>query len=593
MKNLFQFLIGNILVKVTSNNMDVRIFRININKSRKRGILMKLMLVILTFVGFLIFIGWTIAASKKKTGKTKVQMIGTGAFFLLILGALFSYQNDSIKEVKPPKVVTTVAKTTSEEKPKAEEQNKANEQKPTEEQPKEEPVDKRIAIDHGPGSKVRGPANPHYLMDVSYDSSNHVIKGSMSVDFLNNLDVDLTSLYFNVWANANTYLLKTKKDANVTFDQIKVNGQPATYSLEGTTLHISKVSVNKKEKAKVEMTFSVTVPEALDRFGWNKTTTSLGNWFPILAVYDNEGWNADPYFNGGESFYSLTGQFDVTLTTEKEQIIATTGTEVGAPKINGALATHQYKAENVRDFAMEMDPTYKIKQTKVGNVNVNVYYKDEHTEYVDLMEYGSKSLQLFSEKFGAYPWPELDICAMEGWFGGMEYPQLVMISIPSDGKAARIESTTAHEIGHQWFYGIIGNNEFDEPWLDESFASYAAALFDKSLDSSMPVEEARLADAHLTHSIDQFYENGTESKGNYYYTIYAYGAQTVDDLRKELGDDQFYGSMQAYFKEMKFGVSTTADFIRIMQETSKRDLTKFFEAHRVFLSDQEVVEVSS
>jgi hypothetical protein len=572
--------------------MDIRIFRINVNKST-RGILMKLMLVILSFVGFLVFLSWTIFASKKNTGKTKVQMIGTGVLLLLTIGALFFYQNGSTKEVKPPKVVKTVAKPTSEEKPKAEEQNKANKQKPTEEQPKAEPVDQRVDIVHGPASKVKGPTDPKYVMDVSYDSSKHVITGKMTVDFINNLDVDLTNLYFNVWANANTYLAVTKKESNVTVDQLKVNGQPATYSLDGTALHIPEVSIKKKEKGKVEMNFTVTVPEALDRFGWNKTTTSLGNWFPILAVYDTEGWNADPYFNGGESFYSLSGQYDVTLTTEKEQIIATTGIEVENPKVNGALAIHHFKAENVRDFAMEMDPTFKIKQTKVGNVNVNVYYKDEHTEYVDLMEYGSKSLQLFSEKFGAYPWPELDICAMEGWFGGMEYPQLVMISIPSDGKAARIDSTTAHEIGHQWFYGIIGNNEFDEPWLDESFASYAAALFDKSLDSSMPVEEARLADAHLTHSIDNFYENGTESKGNYYYTIYAYGAQTVDDLRKELGDDQFYASMQAYFKAMKFGVSTTADFIRIMQETSKKDLTKFFEAHRIFPADQEGVEVSS
>ncbi|MEO2077587.1 MAG: M1 family aminopeptidase [Bacillus sp. (in: firmicutes)] len=553
---------------------------------------MKLVLVILSFVGFLIFLGWTILA-KKKSSKILVQLIGVAVFLLLTFGVLFFYQNGSTKDVSAPKAVKTVTPLKTVENKKSDEKPKTEEQKPAEEQPKEEPVDKRVAIDHGPGSKVRGPVNPNYVMNVTYDSKNHEIKGSMSVDFINNLDVDLTNLYFNVWANANTYLLKSKKDANVTFDQIKVNGQPATSTLEGTALHIPEVSIKKNQKTKVEMTFSVTVPEALDRFGWNKTTTSLGNWFPILAVYDNEGWNVDPYFNGGESFYSLTGNFDITLTTEKEQVIATTGTEVGTPKINGALATHQYKAVNVRDFAMEMDPTYKIKQTKVGNVNVNVYYKDEHAEYVDLMEYGSKSLQLFSEKFGAYPWPELDICAMEGWFGGMEYPQLVMISIPSEGKAARIDSTTAHEIGHQWFYGIIGNNEFDEPWLDESFASYAAALFDQTLDTNPPVDETRLADGHLTHSIDNFFENGTESKRNYYYTIYAYGAQTVDDLRKELGDDQFYASMQAYFKAMKFGVSTTADFIQIMQETSKRDLTKFFEAHRVFLSDQEVVEVSS
>ncbi|MCM3765544.1 M1 family metallopeptidase [Neobacillus niacini] len=547
---------------------------------------MFLYLVIFSLAGALFFLGWTLLTSKKNSVTTRAPKIGLGFFLILFLGSLILLEGAD-------KNVTAL------KKEKAMAQPQTEENKPPENQPKEEEKsttpekaddleEHRVQIVNGPGSKTKGPANLNYFMDVSYDSFSHLVSGTMSVEFINNLDVDLNNLYFNVWGNAKVFLAAAKKDANVEIDQVQVNGQPVSHTLDGTALHIPDVPIKKGEKAKVEMNFSVALPEGQDRFGWSKTTTSLGNWFPILAVYDDEGWNVDPYFPSGESFYSLTGNFEVTFTTEKEQVIATTGTEVGEPKINGALATHHYKAENVRDFAMELDPNYKIKQAKAGKVNINVYYKEEHAKFVDTMlNAGTKSIALFSEKFGQYPWPELDITAMEGWFGGMEYPQLVMITIAPEIQVEGVASTTAHEIGHQWFYGIIGNNEYDEPWLDESFASFAAMLHDGLEQTPFRIDNSRLGDWHLSHSIEKFKEKGKEGTISYYNMAYRYGAKTVDDLRKELGDEQFYASMHAYFNEMKFGVSSTADFIRIMEETSKRDLDKFFEDHKVFVSDQQ------
>ncbi|MEW9050117.1 MAG: M1 family aminopeptidase [Neobacillus sp.] len=537
---------------------------------------MEFIYVILSFVGLFVFIGWAFLVSKKKSGIPYPMIGGIALLLVLCFGAFFFFQNG-------PETNVTVTK---EEKPTVQPQpEESKEEEPKEEETPQIVEEKRIEVINGRGSTVQGPANPKYIMDVTYDSTNHIIEGTMSVEFINNLDVDLSNLYFNVWGNANTYLAISKKEKNVTIEDVKVNGKIVEYSLEGSALHIAQVDIKKTESAKVEMGFSVFVPETQDRFGWNKTTTSLGNWFPILAVYDEDGWDVDPYYPGGDSFYSLSGEFDVTLTTEKEQVIATTGTEIGEPEINGGLATHHYTAKNVRDFAMELDPNYKIKQAMAGEIPINVYYKEEHAGYVDTMLNASiKSLTLFSEKFGQYPWPELDVCAMEGWFGGMEYPQLVMISIMPDNQTSNVDFVTAHEIGHQWFYGIIGNNQYDEPWLDESFASFAAALFDGQLES---VDTTVLADSHLSSSIDIFTENAKKSTRNYYMMVYRYGATVLDDLRQELGEEQFYTSMQAYFNEMKFAVSSTADFIRIMEETSNRDLGEFFTDHRVYVRDDE------
>ncbi|WP_338779597.1 M1 family metallopeptidase [Metabacillus sp. FJAT-52054] len=442
---------------------------------------------------------------------------------------------------------------------------------------------RRVSKGKNAGDDVRGPADPSYKMDVVYDAKTHKLTGKMNVSFKNNVKDNLSELYFNLWGRADVF---KDKGGSMDVSDIRVNGKKASFQVKDTALHISNLSLAKNKAATVTMNFNVSFPKQQDRFGWYGDTVSMGNWFPILSVYDEEGWNVDPYFNAGESFYSLSGKYDVKVTTDRKQVIAATGTEQGKPAVDGELATHHYKAENVRDFAMEMNPTYKILSSKVHGVKVNVYYDDKYAKYAaSLMESGKDSIKLFSEKFGKYPWPELDVVSMEGWFGGMEYPQLVMISLSENRTQEWVKSVNAHEIGHQWFYGIIGDNEFDEPWLDESFASYAAALYDNSLDqlNVPPLPESYY---HVTSKVSDFTARGNAGINAYYYTIYDYGATTINDLRLEVGDDAFYKAMKDYFNEKKFGISTTKDFIAAMERSTGMDLTPFFREHRVFPSDQ-------
>ncbi|UZJ76918.1 M1 family metallopeptidase [Fictibacillus sp. KU28468] len=431
---------------------------------------------------------------------------------------------------------------------------------------------------------VMGPSKPSYKMNVFYDTSKHQISGKLSVKFKNNLKKNLNELYFNLWGNADMF---AENGGSMDVSNVKVDGKRVVYNVDGTALHIPSVKIKKDKSASVSMNFTVKVPEQQDRFGWFKNTVSLGNWFPILAVYDKEGWNVDPYFHAGESFYSLTGDYDVTVTTDKKQVIAASGTEVGKPQNIGNLAVHRYKAHDVRDFAMEMDPTYKIKKGMVNNVKINVYYTAEQAAYADsMLQSGLKSIDLFSDHFGTYPWPELDIVGMEGWFGGMEYPQLVMISIAGQRSQEWVKSVTAHEIGHQWFYGIIGDNEYDEPWLDESFATFSAALYNNGLNQ-LTTPAVPNKNYHLSSPVSTFTADGDSGINAYYQMIYGYGSRTLNDLRLKVGDKAFYSAMKAYFKEKKFDVTTTKDFVTIMERETGKDLGEFFKDHRVYISDQE------
>ena len=429
---------------------------------------------------------------------------------------------------------------------------------------------------------VYGPSNPKYIMDFSYNRKEQTIAGTMNVTFTNNIKDDLDKIYFNLWPNAETY---KKAGSSIEVDKITVDGQTAAFKVEQTHLEISGLSLKKEQKANVSLNVKVTIPEGQDRFGYYESTVSLGNWFPILAVHDDEGWNVDPFFPYGESFYSLTSDFDVKVTTEPSEVIVATGLEVDKSEKDG-MVIHHFQAKDVRDFAIEMDPNYQVKKTSVDGIDINLYYTKDIEEYADTMlETGKGSIALYNEKFGKYPWPELDLVTMKGWFGGMEYPQLVMISFRNNRPDPDwINLVIAHEIGHQWFYGVLGNNQYDEPWLDESFATFASGLYLGNLDQTRPVFFQEGTDYHLTSPVSAFPTD--VDKGKSYYSIaYDYGKKTLNDLRLLLGDDVFYKTLQEYYIQKQFKISTTAEMMKAFMNASERDLTEFFKEHHMYIED--------
>src|SRR5699024_5480840 len=147
---------------------------------------------------------------------------------------------------------------------------------------------------------------------------------------------------------------------NISVFDVQYNGEKANFTIDNNHLEVSGISLPKDNQAKISMTFTVNIPEQQHRFGWDGAAVSLGNWFPILAVYDDNGWNLYPYFDVGESFYSLTSDYDVTLTTDENMVVAATGKQIGNVKKEDGLATHHFKAKNVRDFAIQMDPNYDV-----------------------------------------------------------------------------------------------------------------------------------------------------------------------------------------------------------------------------------------
>lgn len=418
-----------------------------------------------------------------------------------------------------------------------------------------------------------GPASPVYDIVAEYDDVQHVIDGRLSVSFTNNIEVALDVLYFNLWPNAEIF-----EEGGMDISQVTMDSAPLDYAIDGTAMEVTGFSLGLDEQAEIDMKFTVMIPELPNRFGWYGDQVSLGNWFPILAVQDRHGWNTPPYFASGESFYSLTGDYDVTLHVPSTLQVLATGEQQEEP----ADGTVRFTAENVRDFAMVLNTPYRSLQENIDGTEVAVHYREgEEAEADVIMRAAHDSLPVYNHLFGEYPWKTLDLITVDysnEFDGGMEYPQLVTINSPYIADDEELALTAAHEIAHQWFYSLVGNDSYGEPWLDESLTTFASYI----VTGQEPNFSWQAADDYsLTASAADF----GDDDGAYGDVVYDGGAKMLGRLRDELGEDIFSEGLKTYVQEMKYNIATTADFIRIMQDVSGMNLRPFFEENRLYIEE--------
>jgi aminopeptidase N len=290
------------------------------------------------------------------------------------------------------------------------------------------------------------------------------------------------------------------------------------------------------------------------------------------AVRDAKGWHLDPYVSTGESFYTLASDFRVRIDHPSALKVPATGrtwTSRGEP---GRTVTHSV-AQRVRDFAWAAGPFRTAVETSPGGVRVKSYWApNTPAEGVRLnRKDGVAAVDRFGEEFGRYPYGEIDLVMTRDFGGGMEYPGLVILGTTEEGGAV------VHEVAHQWWYGIVGNDEYGAPWLDESFAQYANARFygwdtsDCWSDADWPSEQTA-----LTNSMAYWSRHPGE-----YHLIYTAGSCALARLERTIGADAMAGLLKRYARDHWYGVSTTADFKKAAQSVTDIDLDPFWARHRI------------
>lgn len=416
------------------------------------------------------------------------------------------------------------------------------------------------------------PDRLRYDVTLRADADGSRWTGRQRVSFRNASDRPLHEVYIRLWGNGVDGCGSPDAPSPVTVSGVR-GGTPGPLTVDCTALRIALPQpLARGERTSVAFDVSVTVPDRNARFGREGAFRFLGNALPVLAVHDAKGWHLDPYVATGESFYALAGDFRVRLDHPSALKVPATGRTRTLPGGPGRTVTLSV-AHRVRDFAWAAGPFRTATETSPGGVLVRSYWApDTPAEGVRLnRQDGVAAVDRFGEEFGRYPYGEIDLVMTGGFGGGMEYPGLVLLGTTEEGGAV------VHEIAHQWWYGIVGNDQYDAPWLDESFAQYANARFygwdtgECWSEADWPSEETA-----LTQSMAYWSQHRGE-----YHVVYTAGPCALARLETVLGADAMAEMLRRYARDHWYGVSTTADFKRAAQSATDQDLGPFWAEYRI------------
>ncbi|CAM5320294.1 metallopeptidase [Streptomyces spiroverticillatus] len=426
-----------------------------------------------------------------------------------------------------------------------------------------------------PGPAAATPDRPSYDVRLRSDADGSHWKGRQTVSFRNSARTPLRFVDVRLWGNghADDGCGSPGKPSPVTVSAVR-GGTPHPLTVRCTALRIDLPKpLPYKARTTVSFDVSIAVPDRVHRFGRDGAHNFLGNALPLLSVQDAKGRHLDPDVGFGESYYTLAGDFRVALDHPSALQVPATGTTVrraGAPGRTVSTSA----AHGVRDFAWAAGPFRTKTVTSPGGVRLNAYWTAttpaEGVAYT--LKEGASAVDEFGERFGRYPYGEIDLVMSDALHGGMEFPGLVHLET---GKISAVE----HEIAHQWWYGIVGNDQFAEPWLDEGFATYATWLRWGGDDGyceggpSWPDDTSA-----LTRSMG-YYADGRSSQ--FQRVVYQEGACALSALESILGSQEMAAMLKKYVRDHWLGVSTTAGFKRAAQASTTKDLTPFWEKYRI------------
>ncbi|HRF50406.1 MAG TPA: M1 family metallopeptidase [Anaerolineales bacterium] len=318
----------------------------------------------------------------------------------------------------------------------------------------------------------------------------------------------------------------------------------------------------------VSTAFSVEARPGIDdsgaaRFGLTNDVLLAPTFYPLIPRRIDGDWDTQLAPPGGDTTNSDTATFVYVVRAPADLAIVGSGVVVDE-QVEGDQRRQTLVAAPMRDLALVVGPLTRT-STTVDGVIVNAYLLERHAEYADdMLAFAGDQLRTLNQRVGPYPFTELDVIDAPGAFGGIEYPGEIFIGVV--GPDRFFEVATVHEVGHQWFYSVVGDDQLREPWLDEAFASYSEVLYFEAKDGpEARVEyvadfrryyEAVLSDAALPIGLPV---DGYPAESDYYAAVYAKGAVFLDQLREVMGDDAFFSFLQATYTEHRFGFVTGQD----------------------------------
>jgi hypothetical protein len=403
--------------------------------------------------------------------------------------------------------------------------------------------------------------------------------------FGNELAVDETVAYTNqtgVSLNEIVMAVEPMHRGGFTLEHILLEGNPLTYDINGHRLTVNlPQALQPNEQLTLAMRFRIDIPAKLKGhpYGYTYNQTNLTDWYLFIVPYIN-GWVLHDEYHLGEHLIYDAADYEVNVKlTEGDVVIAASGVE----EPNGEWS--RYRLYGARTFALSASDRFKVVDSSVGSAAMRAYYfpgyEDEGVAVLNAMV---RSVGLFESLFGPYPYGSLSVVQTD-LNDGQEYDGLVFTGskfFDEYGGSARsnLVAISVHEIAHQWWFGLVGNDQALEPWLDEALSIYSEALFYKhiypnSLDWWWQFRVNYFGPSGYVDS--SIYEAPTFRA--YVNASYLNGANFLEVLNYRMGDDAFYAFLKDYASRYGRGHATAYDFFAVARQNTTADISDLVAAY--------------
>jgi aminopeptidase N len=406
--------------------------------------------------------------------------------------------------------------------------------------------------------------------------------------YTNKTDVPLDVIYFRIFPSKPSY------GTALTFEEVTLGGEEVelSYEAEGTAVGVVlPIPLPPGQSMDLHMEYDVTVPVENARgygtFNYQDGVCLLSNIYAMVAAYEDTGWNLSLAPDYGDPVYAETSFFTVELTVPRGVVVVASGSTVARQDNEGGTTTWTCISGPMRDFMVVLSDRFELSSSAVGHIWLNSYYLPGHKQAAEqVLTYARDCLRAYQQNFGPYPFAEFDVVEAPISGGGMEYPGLVIVGtqLYADG-GEHFEFVVAHEVAHQWWYSLVGNDQVNVPWLDESLANFSTVYyyehaygraradlaFQSFVESRYQRAKDEGRDGIVYQPVEAFHPQ------DYGPIVYGKGAVFFYELREKLGDAVLLEVLQAYLEDRKYKLATPDDLLRVAEQISGQELDDFYE----------------
>jgi hypothetical protein len=441
-----------------------------------------------------------------------------------------------------------------------------------------------------------------YTMQVTMTEGEDagLIAGTATIDYINDTGGPIESLPIRMYANGHddpVTITSASVDGVEVEPELSVYRTVATLSLPEPLAEDDRLDISIGFETKVPL--GNQIHYGMLGIDTEAETWAVSHWYPMVAGWvDGEGWELDPPSTNGDPVFSTTSTYDVTITAPDDLKLVTSGV-AESYESDGTVQTARYVTGPARDFVFAADDQFIVTSTEIDGTTVNSWYLPSEARNGEAVtEFAARSLDYFNEKIDPYPFTEFDVLSVELYGAlGVEFPQLIYMArsyytrdidleVPSN-----LEFTVAHEVLHQWWYSMVGNNQYDHAFIDEGLTNYISGdLYFRHVYGDAEGES-------FSHkAFRDAYENGKGSRSDglvdmptddypsgddYVYAMYFKGAMGFSAIQKQIGEDAFFAALTLYFDRFCFGVAEPGDLLAALEEASGQELddiwTEWFE----------------